>query len=191
MYSPTVQFLYYDKPIVEGIEPSCGPEYGLTQLTVKGKNFIDMGHDQVLCVFNKTTFTNATIMDSETIMCDAPSILNEQGYSKITNSLIWYNVNVTVDGGRELAGPSFKFTYYKDPKITDISPNSGPISGGTKVKILGSGFNQEGACNKIARFSIFETLPKVDESNETQQVVFSPPANSPDAVVVGVALNGQ
>jgi hypothetical protein len=30
MYSPTVQFLYYDKPIIESIEPACGPEYGFT-----------------------------------------------------------------------------------------------------------------------------------------------------------------
>lgn len=45
MYSPTVQYLYYEKPIVDTIEPLCGPETGYTQLTVRGRNFIDMGHD--------------------------------------------------------------------------------------------------------------------------------------------------
>lgn len=108
---------------------------------MKGKNFIDMGKDQVLCVFNSTLFTNATIMDTETIMCDSPSVLNSQGYSKYFDRLIWYNVQITVDGGRELVGPSFKFTYYKDPQVLSIEPNSGPLSGLTKVKIGGSGFN--------------------------------------------------
>lgn len=148
-----------------------------------------MGHDQVLCVFNKTIFTNATILDEETIKCDSPSILNDQGYSKITNHLIWYNVEITVDGGRELAGPAFKFGYYRDPKITDIQPRSGPVSGGTKVKVVGSGFTQEAVCNRTVRFSVFETKP-VAEVNDTLAVVVSPPATIPDSVVVGMALNG-
>jgi hypothetical protein len=34
--------------------------------------------------------------------------------------MIWYNVEISIDSGRELAGPPFRFTYYKEPKITDI-----------------------------------------------------------------------
>lgn len=30
MYSPSVQYLYYEKPVIENIEPLCGPEYGFT-----------------------------------------------------------------------------------------------------------------------------------------------------------------
>jgi hypothetical protein len=30
MYSPAVQFLYYEKPVIESIEPLCGPESGYT-----------------------------------------------------------------------------------------------------------------------------------------------------------------
>lgn len=85
MYSQPVQYLYYEKPIIEWIEPKCGPDYGYTQITVHGKNFLDMGHNKALCVFNKTIFTNATIMDGETMKCDSPSLLNSQGYSMMTN----------------------------------------------------------------------------------------------------------
>jgi len=81
MYSPPLQYLYYDDPVIDYIYPICGPEYGYTQITVKGNNFVDMGHDKVLCVFNKTIFTNATIMDFETIKCDSPPVLNSLGYS--------------------------------------------------------------------------------------------------------------
>jgi len=55
--------------------------------------------------------------------------------------MLYYFVEVTIDGGREIAGPKIKFTYYKDPKLTDILPNSVPTRVGTTVKILGSGFN--------------------------------------------------
>lgn len=94
-----------------------------------------------------------------------------------------------MDGGREMSGSGFIFTYYKEPKILDIQPNSGPITGGTQVKVVGSGFNQEGACNKTLRFSVFETQPIV-EVNDTFAYVHSPPANAPDSVVVAIALNG-
>ena len=80
--------------------------------------------------------------------------------------------------------------YYKDPKLTDIKPNSGPTKGGTTVRVLGSGFNQEGACNKTLRFATFEVKP-MNETNDTCIWVKSPAVKIPDAVVVSVALNGQ
>lgn len=55
--------------------------------------------------------------------------------------MIFYYLEVTIDGGREIAGPAFKFMYYKDPKLTDIKPPRGPLAGNTIVKVLGSGFN--------------------------------------------------
>jgi len=64
-----------------------------------------MGHNKVMCVFNKTIFTNATIMDDRTLKCDSPSLLNSQGYSMMTNKMLYYFLEVTIDGGREIAGP--------------------------------------------------------------------------------------
>jgi len=135
---------------------------------VHGKNFLDMGHNKALCAFNKTIFTNATIMDGETMKCDSPSLLNSQGYSMMTNQMLWYNVEISIDGGRELAGPAFKFTYYKDPKLSEIKPGAGPVKGGTTVAVnsLG-GFNQEGACNKTVRFATWEVKPMNDTLDTT------------------------
>lgn len=149
-----------------------------------------MGSNKALCVFNKTIFTNATIMDEKHLKCNSPSLLNEQGYSMMTNEMLWYNLEVTIDGGREIAGPAQKFMYYKDPKLSDIRPNSGPTSGGTTVAVVGSGFNQEGACNKTVRFATWEVKP-INETEDTTIWVKSPAVNIPDAVVVAVALNGQ
>ncbi len=62
--------------------------------------------------------------------------------------MLYYHIEITIDGGREIAGPYIKFNYYRDPKLTEIRPSSGPTKGGTTVRVFGSGFNQEGACNK-------------------------------------------
>lgn len=64
-----------------------------------------MGHNKALCVFNKTIFTNATIMSSDVMKCDSPSLINNQGYSMLTNDGVFYYVEVSIDGGREINGP--------------------------------------------------------------------------------------
>jgi hypothetical protein len=83
LYSSPVQYLYYKNPIVNSISPVSGPESGFTQLTVQGENFVDLGHNSALCVFNGTQYTNATVLSNTMIICDTPSIFNTQGYSEI------------------------------------------------------------------------------------------------------------
>jgi hypothetical protein len=108
----------------------------------------------------------------------------------MSTDLVWYNVEITIDGGQVIAGPAQNFTYYKYSTLYDIVPNMGPIRGGTNVTIVGKGFNQPGACNKTARFAVIETKP-INETNDTLMFVVSPPVKVPDEVVVAVALNGQ
>lgn len=66
---------------------------------------MDMGHNKAMCVFNKTIFTNATIMAENIMKCDSPSLYNDQGYSTMTKDLTWYELEVTIDGGRNVEGP--------------------------------------------------------------------------------------
>ena len=75
--SAAVQYLYYKTPIVEEVTPKCGPFSGFTQIIVTGTNFVDLGFNQAVCVFNKTKMTNATVLSDTQILCDTPSILNK------------------------------------------------------------------------------------------------------------------
>lgn len=77
LYSSPVNYLYYQKPEVTGLDPVSGPESGFTQIQVTGKNFVDLGHDQALCVFNNSVYTNATVVSDTEIICDSPSLLNK------------------------------------------------------------------------------------------------------------------
>ena len=65
--SETIQYLYYETPMLVAVEPSCGPVSGYTQIEIVGKNFIDMGFGKAKCVFNDTIWMNATIISQDLI----------------------------------------------------------------------------------------------------------------------------
>ncbi len=135
--SETVKYLYYEAPSLTDIVPSCGPVTGYTQLTIFGKNFIDMGFGKVKCIFNNTIYMNATIMETDIIKCDSPPLPAALGFAEA--GAPFYEVSVTLNG-RDFAGPVQKFFYYIDPPILKISPNKGPMKGGTISKLSGKGF---------------------------------------------------
>ena len=106
------------------------------------------------------------------------------------NDVVFYYLEVTINGGRDIEGPAQKFYYYKDPKLTGMKPNKGPVRGGTKVKIQGTGLNHDCGCNKTARFGPLELQP-FNATSDTSFFIEAPRVDIPDAVVAAVALNGQ
>ena len=125
--------------MAEPVIPSCGATEGFTQITVRGKNFIEQGFGKAKCIFNETIRMNATVVDEQTIICDSPFLDSINGDQ-------WYNVAVTLDGDYVTSAIG-KFFYYRNPTITSISPWLGPMSGDTNVTILGTGFNQTNICD--------------------------------------------
>lgn len=188
--SETMPFLYYETPVVYSTEPACGPVTGYTQITVKGKNFYNMGFGRVKCVFNSTITMNATIMDEHTIKCDSP-MLDAENAQGGDSKAPYYYVYVTLNGGKELSEQLVKFTYYWDNPVKSVWPNKGPLRGGTKSLVEGRGFKQEGACNVTVRYGAYQLKPDNGTYNDTHITVKSPNATVPDSVVVSVALNGQ
>jgi hypothetical protein len=138
--SETLKYLYYDTPEIAGFSPTCGPVTGYTQITLIGKNYIDMGFGKVKCYFNGTYAMNATIVDSETILCDSPPLPIGEGFEMVNGSAPWYNISISLNG-KEFVTAKTKFVYYVDPTIKSVTPSFGPISGGTLSKIIGEGFN--------------------------------------------------
>lgn len=122
----------------DALSPPCGPVEGFTQITVRGKNFVEFHFGQAKCIFNETIFMNATVLNSNTMVCDSPIL-------DTVNSEMWYNVSVTLDGDYR-TNSSAIFRYYREPTISSISPVRGPIKGGTNSLIHGKGFAQKGIC---------------------------------------------
>mmetsp|Transcript_34677 Transcript_34677/g.53142 ORF Transcript_34677/g.53142 Transcript_34677/m.53142 type:complete len:168 (+) Transcript_34677:1593-2096(+) len=144
--SDILTYTYFANPIVspQPLEPACGPTEGYTQITVKGQNFVEFGFGSAKCIFNGTYFTNATVLNKDTIVCDSPPL-------ETLNGDMWYNVSVTLDGDY-FTNATGIFSYYFQPTISSIAPSLGPLSGGTQSKILGSGFNQSNVCDLKVRY---------------------------------------
>jgi hypothetical protein len=123
-------------------------------VTLFGKNYIDMGFGKVKCAFNGTIFMNATILESNIIKCDSPPLPPNFGYSE-SGAAPFYYISVTLNG-REFANTSIKFIYYIDPVIKSVTPNKGPLRGGTFSSLVGKGFNQEGVCNMTVRYGAIQ-----------------------------------
>lgn len=136
MWSTPLKYLYYDIPKILNIEPTCGPETGDTQIAVYGSGFTDLGRNKAMCVFNRTVFTNATIMDDSLMYCDSPPLLNVQGYSLLNgDDTNYYMLQVTIDGGHMIAGTGQRFDYYQQVIVKDVTPNKGPLVGNTEIKL--------------------------------------------------------
>jgi len=56
------------------LSPSCGPKEGGTQITLKGKSFVEIGFGVAKCIFDGEYRMNATVLDSNTLVCDSPPL---------------------------------------------------------------------------------------------------------------------
>ncbi|MEE4248556.1 MAG: IPT/TIG domain-containing protein, partial [Kangiellaceae bacterium] len=73
--------------------------------------------------------------------------------------------------------------------MTGLKPDHGPVSGKTKVTVLGRDFDQEGVCNVTCRYSTTEVFSEYYDN--THVACESPPVSVPGDAIVQVALNGQ
>lgn len=124
--------------MIDSITPECGPDYGFTQIEVHGKNFIDLGTDKAMCIFNGTIYSNATILNNNLLYCDSLPFQNQLGYSLLGSNgpdFDWYYLSVTIDGGVEIVNTKLKFSYYRQPKLMAVTPFGGLTTGGTPVTV--------------------------------------------------------
>lgn len=150
--------------------PLLGPASGGTAVTVYGESF--RAEETYICEFGAsqppvyTTFVNTSA-----IICHTPPFADGKGGGKVTLRVFMVqnesNAN-NADQGYWIDSPedpvfvnhsttSLYFEYHGDVDIHRINPDNGPASGGTVVRISGSGFLDlpEVAC----RFGVGETTP--------------------------------
>ena len=118
------KFTYQAAPKITSITPVAGPTSGGTSVTITGTGFTGattVRFGSVAAMFRLTSSTKITAV--------APA----QGAST-------RDISVKTPGGTSAAVAADRFTYQAAPKITSISPSSGPKAGGTSVTITGTGF---------------------------------------------------
>ena len=119
------QFTYLALPTVTGISPSTGSGAGGTSVTITGTNFT--GATKVN--FGGVAAASFTVNSATSITATSPA-----GSGTV-------DVIVTTPGGTSATSAADQFTFTAvPPTVTSISPNAGPVAGGTQVTINGTNF---------------------------------------------------
>jgi YVTN family beta-propeller protein len=114
-------------PTVISINPTSGPEFGGTVVTITGTHFT--GATQVL--FGETPATSFVVNSDSSITAVSPA-----GTGTV-------DVRVVTSFGTSATTPADQFTYIPSPPtVTGVNPSVGPQSGGTVVTITGTNFVQ-------------------------------------------------
>jgi alpha-tubulin suppressor-like RCC1 family protein len=124
---PADQFSYVQtapEPVIKRLSPKTAPAAGGTPVTITGSNF-----SEAAAVEFGNKKANFTVNSPTSITAIAPAA--EPGLERVTV--------MTVNGRSPNKQPADHF-HYQAPTITSISPDSGPMAGGTEVTITGTGF---------------------------------------------------
>jgi len=128
-------YTYIGPPGMTGISPTFGPIAGGTPVTIRGSNFRSGGPNAqtpgtMTVFFGAGAATNVVLQNATTLTALTPPgpagfvdvrVLNGEGEV------------VTLPGG-------FRYQGSPPPTITNVSPNTGPQTGGTQIVIIGTGY---------------------------------------------------
>lgn len=117
-------YTYQDAPTVTSVSPSAGALGGNTLITISGTFF----RSSATVTVGTAACTSVTVVNATTITCRTPA-----------NSAGPYAVTVTNADAQPGSLPG-AYTYQAAPAITTVSPNYGPLVGGTAITITGTGF---------------------------------------------------
>ncbi len=111
-------------PTITSVSPATGPVGGGNSVTITGTNLLETQ----TVTFGGTPAASFTVNNSTSITATVPASTSLGLVSIIVTTLVGSNPANTL------------YTYVSLPVFTSISPASGPIAGGTKVTITGTGF---------------------------------------------------
>ncbi|CAM9117535.1 unnamed protein product, partial [Sphacelaria rigidula] len=121
---------------VTSSSPTLGPSRGGTAVTVHGEGF--HAKYEYLCAFGLTQPpTIATFVNVSAIVCTAPALSRAEDQGQAT---LVIRINGNEDGENSSLLLPLTFLYHDDIDVMVLSPSNGPMSGGTAVRISGSGF---------------------------------------------------
>jgi formylglycine-generating enzyme required for sulfatase activity len=116
-------YTYFPPPTISGITPNSGSTLGGTAVTITGTNFTGATSVKV----GTKVATGVTVVSPTTITAVTPA--NTAGAK---------SVSVTTPGGTVSLASAFTYIFYPAPTITSVTPNAGPVAGGTTITLVGT-----------------------------------------------------
>ena len=156
-------------PTVSAVTPASGPATGGTKITIAGTGLT--GATGVS--FGGAAAASFTVNSATSITATSPAA-----------SAGTVDVTVTSPGGTSAASGSDSFTFVGVPSVSSVSPNSGPVYGGTAVTITGTHL---GAATAV---SFGGTAVGFEVDSDTSITAYSPAAEATDTVHVTVTSVG-
>ena len=169
------------KSTVTKLWPSSGSTDGGTSVRVQGTGFLDSTTS--FCRFGDDDIVSVdAVIDSTSVLCTSPS--------RDGTDTMQVVVEVT-SNGLDWTSSGVVFTYLPPIEVSGVSPNIGPSSGGTVVRVSGSGFEDvaSGGRKLSCRFGgnvVSATLPGAGGA----ALCVAPPSQSLGAVSLEVSSNG-
>jgi hypothetical protein len=111
-------------PTVTGVSPSTGVDTGDTTVTVTGTGFTDATAVMFGSFADSFTVVSNTKITAETTAAGDGTV----------------DVTVVTPDGTSPVTPADRYTYVPAPSVTGVSPDVGPVAGGTTVTVTGTGF---------------------------------------------------
>ena len=148
-YTEGTVFTYTDRASVLTLQPNNGPARGGTMVRVSGVNFADTS--TMLCRFG-VVVTTAILDSTEVLTCMSPAVPVGTGRvhldvseTRTPQSLPGDIQPLEFTSGSDNSPTAWTdngvgFTYMDDAEVLAAFPASGPSSGGTRVSLTGSGF---------------------------------------------------
>ncbi|MBC8232476.1 IPT/TIG domain-containing protein [bacterium] len=169
-------FTYNFFPNITGISPLSGKLAGGTEITITGKNFIQTipGEEKKLTVTIGGTVAESVFFSSNQKLLVTTPARPEPGEFEV--------IVINPDGQQDKG----TFTYNPLPIITNISPSSGKLVGGTQITITGDNFRGEiqGVEEKLTITIGGIEAQDVQFISSNQLTATTPARNEPGAVEV-------
>lgn len=119
-------FSYYAEPRLVGITPRAGSVEGGTALNILGEYFVfstglkaGIGSVDV-----PVTYINSTVLRCTTVASPAQTV----------------EVALNADGSQGMSQPTWPYTFHSNPRVEEIYPSRGGVTGGTAISVSGDGF---------------------------------------------------
>ncbi|MDR3454951.1 MAG: IPT/TIG domain-containing protein, partial [Rhodoferax sp.] len=169
-----IPFRYLTPCRVTAVNPTFGPAFGGTRVTVSGYNFLSS--IRLACVFGHgSTPSPAQWLSSTSLQCVSPGRLPSPS-----------NVTVEVtNNGQQYTSDGFVFEYQVDVELWSVAPLWGTPDGGTRVGIIGRYF-----VDTANLLCMFGTLPVRAMYVNSTYVVCDTPSHQPGSVLVWISQNG-
>jgi hypothetical protein len=168
-------FTYNPFPVIEKVVPLYGgPLKGGTDMTITGSNFME---GVIVTIGEKRVQQLAFFSPTELRLETPPGTIGSK------------RVSVTNPDGQE-AILEDGFTYNPAPTIINISPNAGPLEGGTPVTITGEGFFQLAFVRSLDVF-IGDVEAEVKAMSSTQVRAITGPSDAGIKDIVVMNPDGQ